>query len=265
MKREINNALKSMGLTNYETRAYIALTSLISGTALEVSVAANLPRPKIYETLKSLEKKGFIEINRGKPLKFNVIPPHDVFRQYRRELKESLDKTEAELTMMYENQIPKVQAPLWIIHGSEKIVKKELEIISRAEKSLFIMAGFMFNNEVTSLKQTLNGVVKKGVNARIVTSPYSIVDNKKIDIAQELAGLKCPWKVLQIPFLKLVVRDNQEMLIAFSKFSGENAVPETAMGIWNQYQAFVETISGVYEIIWNTNLFNQLKDNRYNE
>jgi hypothetical protein len=34
--------------------------------------------------------------------------------------------------MIYENQIPKVPAPLWILHGSEKLVKKELEIISRA-------------------------------------------------------------------------------------------------------------------------------------
>jgi sugar-specific transcriptional regulator TrmB len=261
MNRDINNALKSMGLTNYETKTYTTLTSIISGSATEISVASNIPRPKIYETLNSLEKKGFIEINRGKPLKFIVIPPHEVFRQYRMDLKENLDKAEAELNMIYENQIPKVPAPLWIIHGSDKLVKKELEIISRAEKSLFIMAGFMFNNEAKNLKQTLNSVVKKGVNIRIVTSPYSIVDDKKIDIAQELVGLKCPWKVLQIPFLKLVVRDNQEMLIAFSKFSGENVVPETAMGIWNQYQAFVETISGVYEIIWNTNLFNQLKEN----
>ena len=121
-----------MRLTNYEIQAYVALNSIISGTASEISVSANLPRPKIYETLKALEKKGFIEIIRIKPLKFIVIPPNDVFKEYRRKLKADLDKAEAELSMIYENQIPKVPAPLWILHGSEKLVKKELEIISRA-------------------------------------------------------------------------------------------------------------------------------------
>jgi hypothetical protein len=57
-----------------------------------------------------------------------------------------------------------------------------------------------------------------------------------------------------------VVRDNKEMLLTLSKFSGENVLEETAIGIWNQYPEFIETISGLYDIIWNTSLFNQLKD-----
>ena len=56
-----------------------------------------------------------------------------------------------------------------------------------------------------------------------------------------------------------MVRDNQEMLMTVSKFAGENVLEETAIGIWNQYPGFVETIS---EIIWSMNLFNQLKDHR---
>jgi len=57
MNRELYNALSNMRLTNYEIQAYVALNSIISGTASEISVSANLPRPKIYETLKALEKK----------------------------------------------------------------------------------------------------------------------------------------------------------------------------------------------------------------
>ncbi len=163
--------------------------------------------------------------------------------------------------MIYENQIPKVPAPLWILHGSEKLVKKELEkIISPAENSLILMGGFMFNNEVSYLKQSLENVIKKGVSTRIITPPYYTTDSNKIDITNEFSELNCSCKVLQVPFIKLVVRDNQEMLMAVSKFSGENVLEETAIGIWNQYPEFVDTISGVFNIIWNTNLFNQFKD-----
>ncbi len=158
-----------------------------------------------------------------------------------------LDKAEAELSMIYENQIPKVPAPLWIIHDPEKLVKKkELKIISRAEQSLFIIGGFMFEDEALNLKQSLNNAIKKGVNTRIVNNPYSIINDTKIDIAQELAGLKLSMESGSNTIVKLVVRDDQEMLIAFSKLSCENTVSEDAVGIWNQYFEFVETISSVY-------------------
>lgn len=47
------------------------------------------------------------------------------------------------------------------------------------------------------------------------------------------------------------------MMIAFCKLSGNNALSETAIAIWNQYQEFVDTISGIYDFMWNTNYFNQ--------
>jgi sugar-specific transcriptional regulator TrmB len=59
-----------------------------------------------------------------------VIPPHEIFEKSRNQMKEQLDDAENELNFIYENQIPKVPAPMWLIHGPEKIVKKEIEIIS---------------------------------------------------------------------------------------------------------------------------------------
>jgi hypothetical protein len=120
----------------------------------------------------------------------------------------------------------------------------------------------MFNNEVSDLKESLKNVIKNGVDTRIITPPHYTIEDNKIDITHEFIELNCPSKVLKVPFIKLVVRDNKEMLLTVSKFSGENVLEETAIGIWNQYSGFVETISGVYEIIWSTNLFNQLKDHK---
>jgi len=47
------------------------------------------------------------------------------------------------------------------------------------------------------------------------------------------------------------------MLIAFCKLSGEMTISETVIGIWNQYEEFVETITGIYEFIWKMDFFNQ--------
>ncbi|HOI39245.1 MAG TPA: helix-turn-helix domain-containing protein [Methanobacterium sp.] len=257
LSRESMEALKLMGLTDYETKAYVGLTSLISANATEISLTTNVPRSKVYQVLKSLVEKGFVEMSRGKPLKFTVIPPHEVFKKSRDHIRNTMEQAEAELNVVYESQIPKVPAPIWLLHGQEKLVNKELEIISRAEESLFIMGGLMFPKEPDMLKPALNKSMQKGVNIRMLTAPSCRVDDVEVPTKEILGDLPLKIKFFPVPFIKLIVRDKKEMLIAFCKLSGNNALSETTIAIWNQYQEFVDTISGIYDFIWNTDFFNQ--------
>lgn len=257
VSRKSLEALRLMGLTDYETRLYVALTSLISANATELSLATKVPRSKVYQVLKNLVEKGFIEMSRGKPLKFTVIPPHEVFNKSRNHIRNTMEQAEAELNLVYESQIPKVPAPIWLLHGQEKIVNKELEIISRAKESLFIMGGLMFPEEPTILKPTLEKSIHKGVNIQMLTAPTCRVDDVEVPIKEIMKDLPLKIKFFQVPFIKFVVRDKKEMIIVFCKLSGNNALSETAMAIWNQYQEFVDTISYIYDFIWNTDFFNQ--------
>ncbi|MGZ7210398.1 MAG: TrmB family transcriptional regulator, partial [Methanobacterium sp.] len=143
-----------MGLTEYESKAYLSLASLISATALEINEDSGVPLSRIYEVLKSLHKKRFIEITRGKPLKYSVVPPQDIFEKSRTKIKEDLDEAESEVKNIYESQISKSPAPIWLIYGTDKIVKKEIEIIGRAKDTLHIAAGFMFHEEVEKLNDS---------------------------------------------------------------------------------------------------------------
>jgi sugar-specific transcriptional regulator TrmB len=186
-----------------------------------------------------------------------VIPPHEIFEKSRNQMKEQLDDAENELNFIYENQIPKVPAPMWLIHGPEKIVKKEIEIISRAKKSLFILGGFMFKDEVSKLKESLNKAIKRGVHVKVILAPFFSVDNDKIDILEEICELKCEMKTINVPLIKMVVRDEKEMLMGVCKIKNNKIMPQTAIGMWNQYNELSETISGLYNFIWTTELFNK--------
>ncbi len=252
VNRNTLNALKSLGLTDYETRAYIANMSIINGTALEMSLTSNVPRFKVYEVLKSLAKKGFIEIKRGKPLKFNVISPHEVFEKSRNQINEQIDEAENELNIIYENQISKIAAPMWLVHGPEKLLKKEIEIISRAKNSIFILGGFMFDDEVNQLNESLNKAIKRGVHVKVILSPFF---NDEIDMLKEKCDFDCEIKTFHVPLIKLVVRDEKEMLMAACKIKDTKIISQSAIGMWNQYSELVETMSGVYNFIWTTELF----------
>ena len=149
--------LKKLGLTSNESIVYICLTSLISAKAAKISEHSKVPRSKVYDVLKSLHDKNYVEIERTKPIKYTAIAPREVFKREKKELITEIDELEEELTEIYEDQISQVQAPMWLIHGQEKIIKKELEIISRAKKSVNMRIGFLFDEEIEKLINIIEG------------------------------------------------------------------------------------------------------------
>lgn len=252
VETKIWNALKIMGLTDYEVSTYMTLASMISGTATEISMGSKVPRSRIYDVLKGMARKGFVEIERGRPLKYTVIPPAEVFGRNKQKLLEDMEEAELELTTIYETQISKIPAPIWLIHGQEKIIKKELEIISRAKESINIRAGFMLSGEIEQLKEKINQAARKGVQTKIMAAPYAVIHNERIDVAQELAGIQAEVRIYQIPFAKMIVRDGKEMMLIFSKFSGDNkeVVYQSAIGVWNQYKEIAQNYANVFETQW---------------
>ena len=125
--------LKGIGLTLYEAQSYVTLTSLIQATAVEVSEKSGIPRSKIYDVLKKLNEKDFIEIEDGRPLTYIVKSPVEVLSREKEKINEKLDDTITRLTNTYENGMSQVQAPIWRIYGVDKIINQETEIIKRAK------------------------------------------------------------------------------------------------------------------------------------
>ena len=133
---KIINALAKFGLSTYESKAYITMCSMINGKAIDISEASGIPRSKIYDVLKELNKKGFVEVERTKPLKYTVVTPKVVFEREKEKLEAELAECEEELTELYNHEISKTQAPVWLINTSEKIIAKELEIIERTGNAI---------------------------------------------------------------------------------------------------------------------------------
>jgi len=74
-----SGSLEEFGLSKYEARAYLTMIGKGSLAASEIAYYANLPRTKIYQTLKKLEKKRLAIVSRQKPLVCSAIPPEEAF------------------------------------------------------------------------------------------------------------------------------------------------------------------------------------------
>jgi hypothetical protein len=59
-------------LTEYEAKAYVSLLNDHMNSAAKLSKKSGVPRTKIYETLESLQAKGWVQIYSGVPLLFRA-------------------------------------------------------------------------------------------------------------------------------------------------------------------------------------------------
>lgn len=230
------NTLKGLGLTMYEAQAYVTLTSLISSNATEISRQSEIPRSKIYDVLKGLVKKNFIEVEGGRPLTYIVKSPVDVLSREKDKKISEIDDTITRLTYIYENGMSQVQAPIWRIYGVEKIIAQELEIIKRAKTSINMRIGFLFDGEGEALVKALKN--RSDLRINILASPVCYINDEKFDIIQLFKDNDINIQKADIPFVKLIISDSKEMMHTYTKFSEDkrNVIPETAIGIWNKYE-----------------------------
>lgn len=78
---ELPGSLEEFGLSKYEARAYLTMIGKGSLAASEIAYYANLPRTKIYQTLKKLEKKRLAVVSKQKPLICSAVPPEEAFTE----------------------------------------------------------------------------------------------------------------------------------------------------------------------------------------
>lgn len=230
------SVLKGIGLTLYEAQTYVALTSLISATAVEVSESADIPRSKIYDVLKKLNEKNFIDIEDGRPLTYNVKSPVEVLSREKERIDNDIDDTITRLTYVYENGMSQVQAPIWRIYGVDKIIAQELEIIKRAKNTINMRIGFLFEDEGEQLVKALKN--RSDLQINILASPTCYINDKKFDIIHLFKDNGINIQKADIPFVKLIISDSKEMMHTYTKFTEDkrNVIPETAIGIWNKYE-----------------------------
>ena len=211
------STLKGIGLTMYEAQAYVTLTSLIQGSADEVSKNSGIPRSKIYDVLKKLNEKDFIEVEDGRPLTYIAKSPVEVLSREK-------------------NGMSQVQAPIWRIYGVEKIINQEVEIIKRAKNTVNMRIGFLFEGEGEALIDAFKK--RRSLKVNILASPTCHISNEEIDIIKMFKDGGINIQKADIPFVKVMISDSKEMMHTYTKFSEDkrNVIPETAIGIWNKYE-----------------------------
>ena len=149
--------LEKLGLTENEAKAYVGLVSLREATAREIHELTNVPRAKIYEILKVLAKKGYLEVRQGTPTSFRAVDPRQVIGKIKDEFLNCAIETLGQLNeLSYE--LPKT-SPVWYIQSDWGIKNRIREIMAGVKEELIIFSSspeFLkeFEPELKKLEKT---------------------------------------------------------------------------------------------------------------
>lgn len=128
--------LRDFGLNSYESKLWAALLSRGVATAGELSDIANVPRSRSYDVLESLEKKGFLIMKIGKPIKYLAVDPDHVLIRVRKRITEDAD-IQTQIISNLENS--EILNELKTLHktGIKNINPSELSGIFKGRKNVY--------------------------------------------------------------------------------------------------------------------------------
>lgn len=130
--------LEKLGLTENEAKAYAGLVSLKEAPAREVHELTGVPRAKVYEILKSLAKKGYVEVRQGSPSYFRAVDPKLVIGKIKDELIGCALEALARLNEL-SYDFP-TTSPVWCIQSDWGIRNRIREILAGVKTELIVFA-----------------------------------------------------------------------------------------------------------------------------
>lgn len=259
VKEEFLSRLRKIfDLNLYEARVWTALLSRGVSTAGELSTISDVPRSRTYDILESLEKRGFIVMKLGKPIKFVALKPEEVIERVKKNLVvEAHDKSKRleqlkgdevlkELVFLFTQGVKFVEpADLsGSLRGRQNMYNHLDMMIREAEKSITIVTtADGLNRKMEALLPSLEKAKKRGVAIRIatrLTSGNAKVAKELLRVAEVRStdGLRARFAIV----------DGEQIM--FMLLDDEKVHPNYDIGVWINTEFFAQALEQLFEIAW---------------
>ena len=178
---KISGTLSRLGLSEYESRAYIALVAAGSTTPTFVAEVAQIPRTSAYKTLESLETKGYARSTAERPRTFAATDPSVLGESLASEVRETFQKIEAVKDILSERGVPQL---VYTILGKDRVMEKIGEMLDKSERS-FVISSPSVAEFRRKLGKRFANAFSRGVNITVITSPFVKVPKRAKAIRRE--------------------------------------------------------------------------------
>ena len=249
---------KIFDLNLYEVKVWTALLSRGVSTAGELSNISDVPRSRTYDILETLEKKGFIVMKLGKPIKFIALKPSEVIDRVKKNLivdaqekSKRLDKLKKEdileeLSGLFNEGIKFVEpADLsGSVKGRQNVYNHLDMMIRDAQSTITIVTTANgLNRKLEALMPVLERAKKRGVTIRIATQ---ITDENR-SVAKQLSKVA---EIKHTPKMRarFAIVDSNQLL--FMILDDDVVHPNYDVAIWLSTDFFAAAMEQLFEAAW---------------
>jgi len=259
VKEEFLSRLRKIfDLNLYEVKVWTALLSRGTSTAGELSSISDVPRSRTYDILESLEKKGFIIMKLGKPIKFVALKPEEVVERVKRNLMINAQEKTKRLETLKGDDVLEELSSLFTkgvkfvepsdlsgsLRGRQNLYNQLDMMIRDAEKTITIVTTAEgLNRKLEALLPSLEKIKKRGVKIRIAAP----VDKNNMKVAKDFKKVAEVRNLDKMKARFVIIDSNQLM---FMLLDDEKFHPNYDIGVWINTEFFAQALEQMFELAW---------------
>jgi len=259
VKEEFLSKLRRyFSLNLYEVKVWTALLSRGVSTAGELSDIGEGPRSRSYDVLESLEKKGFIVMKLGKPIKFVALKPEEVVERVKKNLVKYAQEKSKRLETLKNDEVLDELNTLFTqgvkfveptdlsgsLRGRQNLYNHLDMMVRDAEKTIVIVTteGGL-GRKLEALMPSLEKCKKRGVSIRIAAP----INANNVKIARDLSKVAEVRNLSDMKARFIIIDGNQ---IMFMLLDDEKFHPNYDIGVWINTEFFAQALEKLFDLAW---------------
>lgn len=244
--------LHEMGLSKYESAAYLALLQEGRATAKDVATAADIPQSRVYEVLDRLGIKGFVKTQPGRPKKFGAVAPERAIDQYAKYKRDQFDDELAETMTAGESFVDTVETDrlpeehregpeiVWSYHSEHQLFEAFERLCREATDEIrMITRADSIERKVSRLQGVFEEQSDAGVRQRVLVPEHQTIKDPVVRRLGELAEVRRADGL----GAQIYLFDQEAILMAFP--GGDQYVGLTVRNV-----QLSETLAHMFEAVW---------------
>jgi sugar-specific transcriptional regulator TrmB len=215
------SALGSVGLSQYESKCFLASLELGPSTINQIGITAGVPRTKVYGAVKKLVERGLLEQSDENPKIYVARSPKDflipLLEKESRRIKESLEAlTELEVihqSMGYVKKAEALRSKVWRYSPRAAVTHKLRELLGESRRKLVVLTTANGLIRLSKMADLLYERSKVGLRLDIFSSTRDEpLFSTTVQSLNEIPTCKMTFLATAYP-VQIIVIDSQYLLI----------------------------------------------------
>ena len=213
--------LERFGYSTYAARTFVALVTLDTGTAKDVSEVSDVPRTRVYDAIEELREGGLVDVQQSSPKEFWAVSPETTARKFEREMEHRTAVLTTSLNELAPVRRREEQRGVWTVDGQTAVTDRVVEFLNGADDEIIYMTVEELLTE--DIIDALRAAAERGVAICLggVSPDVQERIQEEIPSAKLFESL---WMWSDTPAGRLMMVDKERTLVS-ALVNGEDAAP----------------------------------------